>query len=62
MTSGPRKCVSIRIEFDNGDVLTGRDALAEEVWKWWSSLEVLGYVHDVLFKGKPLIPGRPAEK
>ena len=62
MTSGPRKCVSIRIEFDNGEVLTARDAHADEAWKWWCRLEGFGFVHDVEFKGKPLIPGRAAEK
>jgi hypothetical protein len=54
MTSGPRKCVSIRIEFDNGDVLTGRDAHADKVWRWWISLELFAYAHDVLFNGEPL--------
>ena len=48
------KATAIRVELDDGTILTAQGEHAAEVWQFWGSCEVLAYVHGCTYQGKPL--------
>ena len=51
------KAILIRIEFDNGALLTAKGDQATQIWNWYRSTEVLNFIHGQRYIGPTFTEG-----
>lgn len=59
MEASLARAISIKIEFDDGSILSAEDAAANNIWSWWQSAVTTAYIHGYDYKGPHLTKTNP---
>ena len=53
------KATSIRIEFDDGSILSADESAANNIWSWWQAAQTTAFIHGYDYKGPQLEKTNP---
>ena len=53
------RAINIRIEFDDGTILSAGEDSANGIWSWWQTAQTIAFIHGNDYKGPNLEKSNP---